>query len=116
MTTKTAKSFVNQFVAIIKGDDAEAQAQKAFRQAEAGLKSAISSLEGDTIDLEEKVAEARETAKNALLNNGKLINNRADYVTKLIMTENEITIAEQNLDAHVEKINLLKSKLEELYK
>ena len=40
-------SFAKQFVAIIKGDDAEAKAAKVWRQAESAFKVQIAALGGD---------------------------------------------------------------------
>lgn len=70
------KSFINQFVAAVKGDDVEATAEKAYRQANSALKSQISSLEGDTINLEEKVNDAKEKLASAGINDGNLIADR----------------------------------------
>ena len=53
-------SFVKQFVAAVKGDDVEVQAQKAWRSAESALKVQIAAREGDTISLEDAVNQAKE--------------------------------------------------------
>jgi hypothetical protein len=116
MTKTTAKSFINQFVAFVKGDDAEVQAAKTLRGAESALKSIIASLEGDTIGLEDKLQDAKDNASNRLINNGQTISDKHSYVVNLINAENDIKMAEENLEAHLQKITFLKSKLEEISK
>ncbi len=105
------KTFVKQFVAIVKGDDAEAQAQKALRQADSALKTQVSSLKGDTIDLEEKVNDAKEAQANALVNNGEVISDRNGYVRKLLAAKNNVTEAEETLKTHKLKIAFLEEQL-----
>ena len=73
-------SFVEQFVAAVKGDDVEAQAEKVWRQANSALKSAISSMEGDLIEMEDDVTNAKEKLNDARINYGKPISNRNYYV------------------------------------
>lgn len=102
------KSFINQFIAAVKGDDVEATAEKAYRQANSALKSQTSSLEGDTINLEEAVTSAKEKLASASINDGKLIADRNYYVSNLFQRKNELTKAEENLDTHLKKIEFLK--------
>ena len=54
MSVSKTKSFVKEVVAILKGDDAEATAQKILRQADSAFKTQIASLTGDTIALEDR--------------------------------------------------------------
>lgn len=112
--TKTT-SFIAQFVAIIKGDDAEVQAQKAWRQAENAIQTQIHSLQGETMTFEDKLEVARENAANALVNNGQLIADKQRYVRDLIEAENKVTLAEETLKNHKETVALLQSKLKELH-
>ena len=107
-------SFVKSFVAIITGDDAEAKAQKAYRQALSGLKSQISSLEGDTVNFEDKLEEAKEAQANARVNNGLPITDRDKYVENLFEAKNSVTEAEQDLEEHKARIQFLKDELESL--
>lgn len=108
------KSFLKQFVAIIKGDDAEALAQKVYRQASSALKTQISSLSGDTIQKEDAVTEAQEALAKARLNNGALISNRNYYVDSLFDAHNKVNQAEEALEKHLAKIEFLESELENL--
>lgn len=71
-------------------------------------------MEGDTIQLEDLLAEATEKEANALVNFGKSITNRNDYVSNLIRYRNEKVEAEENLKAHSETIELLKGHLENI--
>ncbi len=107
----TVKSFVKQFVAVIKGDDAQAQAQKVLRQADSALKSQIASLTGDTITLEDSVTAAKEKQVLASVNNGKSITDRAYYVSGLLTAKNSVTQAEEALKEHLEKITFLEAQL-----
>ena len=108
------KSFVKQFAAFVKGDDVEAQAQKVLRQADSALKSQIASLTGDTITLEDAVTAAEEKEQLATINNGKPITDRNYYVSGLLSAKNQVTIAQETLEAHQEKIAFLQSKLDAL--
>jgi len=110
----TVKSFVKQFVAVIKGDDAEAQAQKVLRQADSALKSQIASLTGDTITFEDNVIAAKERQVLASVNNGKPITSRETYVQGLLYAKNDVTSAEEALDKHLEKIAFLEAQLKAL--
>ena len=111
MSVKTVKSFVKSFVALVKGDDVAAAAEKAFRQASSGLKSQINSLEGDTVTFEDAVTDAKEAQANARINNGKPITNRDEYVSKLLLAKNVVTHAESKLEIHLAKIDFLKGEL-----
>lgn len=115
MSTKTTiNSFVKQFLAVVKGDGVKAQAEKAFRQASSALKSQISSLEGDTINLEDKVTEAQEKLAISRVNNGQAITNREYYIESLLTSKNNVVQAEKNLKKHIEKIDFLKAELTSL--
>jgi len=115
MTTSTkVKSFVKSFEAIIKGDDAKAQAQKTLRQADHALKSQIASLNGDTIDFETDLEKALEKQGLARVNNGRLIDDRKGYVTNLLLAKNAVIEAESALETHKEKIAFLESELKAL--
>jgi len=110
--TKTVKSFIKQFVASVTGDDAEAKAQKALRQADSALKSQIPSLNGDTIQLEDAVTSAKEAEDNALINGGCLITDREGYIRNLLSARNNTLRAEEALKVHTEKIAFLQGRLE----
>jgi hypothetical protein len=110
----TVKSYVKQFAAILKGDDAEATAQKALRASDSALKTQIASLTGDLISLEDALEQAQENEKLALLNNGKVPTDRNAYVRNLIVARQSVIDAEENLYEHKETIAYLQSKLEEL--
>ena len=108
------ESFVDQFVALVKGDDAAVQAEKTIRQAQSALKSHISSYEGDTIDLEDKVSTAEENLLNARVNNGLLIADRSDYVLNLVKSKERVLDAKEALDQHLDKIKFLKEELDSI--
>jgi hypothetical protein len=104
------KSFVKEVVAILKGDDAEATGQKILRQADSAFKTQIASLTGDTIALEDKLEDAVEALRLARLNNGKVISDRNSYVRNLLDAKNNVTSAEEALEAHNAKLVFLKEQ------
>jgi len=111
---KRVNSFVKQFVAIIKGDDAQAKGEKVFRQAQSGLNTHIANLTGDTITLEDNLAEAKTNLSNGRVNNGSEITDRARYVSNLYTFKNKVTDAEEALEKHVAKVAFLRGELAEL--
>lgn len=110
------KSFVKQFVAVVTGDSAEAQAQKALRQADNSLKSHISALNFETMAFEETLEKAQEAEVLATINGGKLIDSKERYVRSLLDAKNTVTLAEEALKTHKDKIAFLQSKLDDLSK
>jgi hypothetical protein len=112
----TVKSFINQFVAIVQGDNAQAQAIKTQRLAAAGLRTQIAALEGSLISKEESLKEAEENVDLASVNRGKPLDSgddsRTQYVTNLLIAQNELTEAKDALALHKKKIAFLKDRLE----
>ena len=89
-------SFVTQFVAIVKGDNAEVQGAKAWRSAESALKVQIASLGGDLIRKEDNVSAAQESIRLARVNNGQAITDRDQYVANLISAKEQLVRAEKS--------------------
>jgi hypothetical protein len=116
--TKVQKglSFVEEVVALIQGDNAEAKAQKIKRQADSALKTQIATLTGDTIVLEDKLEIAKENLRLAKLNYGKEIENRNEYVQNLIKAKNAVVEAEDALTTHSETLLFITNELETLVK
>lgn len=108
------KSFIKQFVATVKGDADEVKAQKAYRRAVAGLKTQISSLEGETVMKEDAVENFKDILHKAKVNNGNEISDPNAYVSALVSAKNDVTKAEDDLERHLKKINFLKEVLDEL--
>lgn len=109
-------SFAKQFVAIIKGDDAEAMAAKVWRQADSALKVQIASLTGDTIKFEDEVSNAQKALDKAKVNFGKEISDRTAYVEALISAKNVLTLAEEKLNNHKETLAFLQESYDSLSK
>ena len=109
-------SFVNQFLAYVKGDTAQVQAEKVFRQAQSALNVSISSLTGDTVNFEDAITEAEENLLAARINKGLAITDRSAYVSQLLSAKNKLTTAEENLEMHNQKLNFLKETLTALEK
>ena len=116
MTKTTVNSFVKQFIAAVKGDDVEVQAEKVWRQANSALKSSISSMEGDLIEKEDKVTEAEEKLAKARINKGYTISDRSSYISNLISAKEGLKKAQKELDAHIATIEFLKEEWENLKK
>jgi len=103
-------SFVKQFVAAVKGDDVEVQAQKAWRSAESALKVQIAAREGDTIAKEDAVTSAEEALSQARINKGYPIIDRESYISELIYAKNVLTEAEEALEEHIAEVDFLKKE------
>lgn len=117
--SQTMKLFVKEFKAIIEGDNAEAQALASLRQADSALSTQIAALEGEQVDREEAVTEAKQALNVARVNGGKKIDSkelRAQYVLNLLNAKNALTEAEEALEAHNAKLVFLKEQKEEISK
>lgn len=112
----TVKSFIKQFVAAVKGDDAEAKAQKAYRQVGSALNSQIAVLEGESVDRESAIDTAKENLSDALVNKGYPISDRNQYVRNLLDLKNKLTEAEEAKEKHDAKLDFLKNCLVDLDK
>ena len=104
------ESFVNQVIAIIKGDNAEAIAAKIWRQADSAFKVQIAALSGDIVAKEDAVTNAQEVLNKSLVNNGKEITNRDLYIENIISAKKTLTQAEKQLAAHKETIAFLEEQ------
>ena len=107
-------SFAKQFVAIIKGDDAEAKAAKVWRQAESAFKVQIAALGGDLIRKEDKVTQAEELLTNRLVNSGVEITDRDIYISALISAKENLKQANKELEAHKATITFLEEQYAKL--
>jgi hypothetical protein len=116
MAKTIMNSFVKQFIAELKGDDAEALAEKVWRQANSALKSSISSMEGDLIEKEDDVTNAEERLAKARINYCDSISDRNDYISRLISAKESLTKAQKLLNAHITTIEFLKGEWDSLKK
>jgi uncharacterized protein (DUF342 family) len=114
MAKTKVTSFVNQFLALVKGDSATVQAEKVFRQAQSALNVQINSLKGDTINFEDAITEAQEELAKAKVNSGLAITDRGSYVQVLLNKKNKLTTAEENLEGHKAKLSFLEETLKSL--
>lgn len=110
MSVSKTKSFVKECIALLKGDDNEATAQKILRQADSAFKTQIASLTGDTISLEDKLEDAKENLRLSRLNNGLQISDRNNYIKNLLDAKNLVTTAEEDLETHNAKLTFLKDQ------
>jgi chromosome segregation ATPase len=107
-------SFVNGFAALIQGDTATNQAEKAWRQAQSGLKTEIAKLQGSTISFEDNVEVAEEALSAATLNGGKLIEDRHDYVQNILTCKATLMQKQKELANHQANLEFLEETLESL--
>jgi DNA repair exonuclease SbcCD ATPase subunit len=113
-TVVKAKTFINQFVALIKGDDAEVLAQKVQRKAESALETRLASLKGTVVDMEDKVTDAEENLQNARVNYGKEITDRDYYIDNLINANLRLEEAKTNLENLKYTIEYLNGELKQV--
>lgn len=110
-----AGSFLNQFVALVQGDDATVQAEKTWRQAKTSVETQLASLKGETFDHQQQVEEAEEKLRLATLNNGKSIegkSGRTDYINQMVKAQNELTESQELLAEHEKSVAFLETRLE----
>jgi hypothetical protein len=107
------KSFIDQFVALVKGDEAVVTAAKVFRQAESAFKAQIAALGGSLIRKEDTVETAKERLTKALLNNGRILTiteQDSEYCANLVSAKEALKQAERELAAHKETIAFLEEQ------
>ena len=107
MKTKSFKETVQEK---LKGENAETISEKIQKQADSAFKAHIACLTGDTITLEDKVADAEEALVLARINNANTISDRNYYIQNLILKQNNLTVAKQNLESHKETIGFLEEQ------
>jgi multidrug resistance efflux pump len=112
MSTKVVtKTFVKQFVALIKGDEAEATAAKVQRKAVSSLEARLAALDAHVVDAEQEVEEAEENLVNVRLNHGKQIGDRETYVDALLAAHNRVENSKTKLMNLEHTIETLKAEL-----
>ena len=107
-------SFTKQFIALLKGDDAEAKAAKVWRQAESAFKVQIAALSGDLIRKEDAVIQAEENLAKRLVNNGIEIIDRDIYISNLISAQEALRQSQKQLTAHKDTIEFLEEQYAKL--
>lgn len=112
----TEKSFVKQFLTLVEGDSAEALAQKVYRQVQAALNTQIAVMTGNLVEKEEALEDAKTNLENARLNYGKELRSseRTSYVNNLVNAKNKFEEAQEDLAAHKETLEFLKTELTSL--
>ena len=111
MSKSNLKSFVDQFVAAVEGDNAKVLAEKTYRQRKSALTSHISSYQGDTIDHEDNLSSAKENFEKARINFGEVIVDRQAYISQLMAAKRNVLDAKESLEDHLEMIDFLKKEL-----
>lgn len=106
------ESYIEEAIALIKGDDAKALATKNWRKSVSAFKVQLAAMEGNLISKEDKVETAKEVLKKALYNNGILISDdKGDvFIQNLIYAQNSLESAEKELAAHKKTIAFLEEQ------
>jgi len=93
---KTVKSFAEEVLARLTGDDNAAVAAKNERKARSAFKQQISSKENAIVDAEVRVEEAQEALNNALYPT-TLIDSTEEYISGIAEAKDALTEAENEL-------------------
>lgn len=109
--TKEMMSYIKQFIAMSKGDDAEALAIKVQRSGSSALNARLHNEEGNLFQLEEALERAEENLVMARMNNLAPINDRNDYVSTIIHARNRVTEAQDALEAKKLLISVLREEI-----
>lgn len=106
-------NFLKLALALIVGDDATAKSLKIQGKAAAALTAQIAVRKAQTLDLEENLATALETADKALVNFGNLIeaDGKDRYISGLLTANDGVTRTQDALDKHVTILAFLEEKL-----
>ena len=108
---KKISSFGKQFIALVKGDDAAAQAERVNRQRMAGLNTHLQNAKGDLVDREESVKDAEELLAKVRLNHGNDITDRDSYVKNVINAKEAVLDAKDDLASHQALITSLEEEI-----
>lgn len=103
--------FVKDVLAIIKGDDAEAIAQKIKSKGTAVITAQVSIKTATRIDLVEAKENAEANVKLALANNGNPISDGNQFIRNLFNAEQELEKATLALEKHDKEVEILERHL-----
>ena len=112
MSKSKVTTFVEQFIALVKGDEAGVTAAKVERQRIAALNTAFHNANGDLVDKEQRVQDAEDYVVKCRLNHGVEIINREHYVSNLIAATEKVKDAQEALEAHQLLISTLKAEID----
>lgn len=105
------KNFVEKLIERLKGDDAQSVAEKLQKKGAAALKSQIAVKQAEILNKEEAVESAKEAALNALFNNNNPIQNNDSYCEAILITDQKVEKAEQDLNNLKKDIEVLEAAL-----
>lgn len=103
--------FVQQFVAFVKGDDAELTAIKVKKNALIALKSKISALDGTIFDKQNEIEDQKEKCEQAIINYGDSDFNRVKYCENLVKENTKLDVLKEELEGIVKAQEFFKSIL-----
>lgn len=103
--------FVQQFVAFVKGDNAELSAIKVKKNAIIALKSKISALEGNIFDKQNEIEDQSEKCEQAIINYGNSDVNREQYCNNLVKENAKLEDLKDDLEGLTKAQEFFKSTL-----
>jgi hypothetical protein len=107
---KTVKSFAEEVIARLTGDNDAAVAAKNERKARSAFNQQISAKEAAIVDAEVNVEEKNEAYLNALYPTD-LIDSTSDYIQTVVDAKDELTAAEDELKALQDQLSFFKTTL-----
>lgn len=108
----TAKSYVKQIIARLKGDESQVVAEKNFRKAVSSVKQQIGALENKEVDLDTQLDEANEKLSDAKYPTS-LITNTQSYTQGIATAQERVDNAQAELDTTKKSISFFKALLTE---
>lgn len=91
------KSFVNEVMARLKGDDDKVVAERNYRKANSAIKGQISGLDAKKVDAEVALEEAQDKLAAAKYPT-KLINDNSNYVRNIVERQEAVDSAKEALE------------------
>jgi predicted nucleic acid-binding Zn-ribbon protein len=92
----TLSSYVNEVIALMKGDADEAIAARNERKANSAMTSQISGIDSKIVDAEEKVSDAEEALRVAIYPTSR-IEDASRFLERIISAQENLDSAQDNL-------------------
>ena len=106
------QSYVEQFVAFVKGDDSAVKAEKVYRLRQSALNTHYHNAQGQLVRFEQDLEDAELVLKKRRFNDGKLIKDMDAYVKGLVDANNSVDEAKEKLEEHNALIKFLDNERE----
>ncbi len=107
---KKGQLFIQEVLAKLKGDGAEALAAKVGRKALSAFEGQIASLNSKKVDLENALEEAQEALDGATYPTTVFSSNQS-YIDSILRAQKQVDEAQENLDSTNKALDYFNSKL-----